>query len=167
MEATATPMISRLKAIRREMGLTQQEFASRIGVSFSMIRQVERGVQNVTDRIISLLAEKCGVNEKWLRYGEGRMFVDERLDAADIKRDAFRQFVTVFELTPAKQLQLAALAEYPIDAVEVYAAADRNSEASHLTKGNSAAANETAKRNVARLLKAVQQGSVGRVDGGV
>ena len=152
MATTATLTVAgRLKAIRGELGLTQKEFASGAGLSYSMITQSEIGAQTVGDKTIRKICNAYSVNEKWLRFGDGRMFVDEHLDAADNQRDAFNLFVRVFNLTPDKQLQLAAFAGYDVDAADIYS---RSTESTQVG---------TTKRNVARLLKAIDNGSVGRV----
>ena len=138
-----TTIISRLKAIRKALGLTQREFAARVGISYSMCAQMESGAKVVSDRIIKLICDQCGVNERWFRFGDGSMFIDERLDDADRRRSIFDQFAAVFQLTPDKQVQLAALVGYDVDAADIYA---QSKESTQVGK---------AKRNIARLIKAV------------
>lgn len=67
-------MKNRFKEIRKELGLTQNEFGEKIGITGSTISDIERGKLSLTDRNISLICEKLGVNETWLRTGEGDMF---------------------------------------------------------------------------------------------
>ena len=143
MATTATEMINRLKAIRAELGLSQKTFAARIGVHYGLVMKLERGAQNITDRTIKLICEKCGVREQWFRFGDGNMFIDERLDEKARRRSAFDQCAAVFQLTPDKQLQLAALIGYDVDAADIYS---RSTESTQVG---------TAKRNIARLIKAV------------
>ena len=145
MSTAESTMIGRLKLIRKELGLTQQEFAVKTDISYGFYIQLERGAKSITDRTIKRICDHINVSERWLRFGEGRMFADAHQDAADNRRDAFNFFVRVFNLTPDKQLQLATFAGYDVDAAEIYAQS-----------------NDTAKRNVARLVKAIDRGSVGR-----
>ena len=67
-------MKSRFKEIRKKLGYTQNEFGERIGITGSTISDIERGKLSLTERNISLICEKLGVNENWLRNGEGEMF---------------------------------------------------------------------------------------------
>ena len=143
MATLATEMIARLKLIRKELGLSQRAFAVRTGISYSMVIKMERGAQNVTDRAIKLICEQCGVNERWLRFGDGNMFVDAQLDESERRRSAFDQCAAVFQLTPDKRLKLAALIGYDVDAADIYA---QSTESTQVGK---------AKRNIARLIKAV------------
>ncbi len=66
-------MKNRIKAIRQECGLTQQEFANRIGVKQSTIATYESGRNEPIDAVISLICREFGVNEIWLRTGSGNM----------------------------------------------------------------------------------------------
>ena len=67
-------MDERIKAIRKALGLTQQEFADRLGIQRSTIAQYETGRNNPIDAVISLICREYNVDEVWLRTGEGEMF---------------------------------------------------------------------------------------------
>lgn len=80
-------MEERLKELRKSLKLTQQEFADRIGVKRNTIAQYESGRNAPIDAVITLICRTYGVNETWLRTGEGEMFQpksrnDELLDYA-------------------------------------------------------------------------------------
>lgn len=67
----------RFKIVRKELKMTRKEFGEKLGVTESMIVNIEfnrlkRPVQK--DPIYMLLCEKCNVNEEWLRNGTGEMF---------------------------------------------------------------------------------------------
>lgn len=68
-------MKDRIKKIRKELDLTQQEFADRIGVKRGGIANYEIGRNEPTDSVISLICREFNVNEDWLRTGEGEMFI--------------------------------------------------------------------------------------------
>ena len=70
----------RLKELRKTLGLTQQQFASDIGLGKSSIGNIENGIINLTDRNISVICSKYNVNEKWLRTGEGEKFAELNVD---------------------------------------------------------------------------------------
>nr|DAZ49536.1 MAG TPA: Repressor protein CI [Caudoviricetes sp.] len=68
-------MNERLKQLRKELNLTQQEFADKLGTARNNIAGYETGKRNPSDAAISLICTKYNVNENWLRTGEGDMFV--------------------------------------------------------------------------------------------
>lgn len=67
-------MKDRIKKIRRTLDLTQQEFATRIGSVQNTITGYETGRRVPSSQVISLICREFGVNEAWLRTGEGDMF---------------------------------------------------------------------------------------------
>lgn len=67
-------MKDRIKKLRKELDLTQQEFADRIGVKRGGIANYEIGRNEPTDSVISLICREFNINESWLRTGEGAMF---------------------------------------------------------------------------------------------
>lgn len=69
-------MNDRIKKIRKELDLTQQKFGERIGVKGNTIAQYESGRNEPIDAVISLICREFNVNEEWLRYGTGEMFVE-------------------------------------------------------------------------------------------
>ena len=67
-------MKDRLKKLRKELDLTQQAFADKIGMKQNTIAQYEMGRTTPSDAIIFSICREFGVNEKWLRSSEGEMF---------------------------------------------------------------------------------------------
>ena len=64
----------RVKSLRKHLDLTQTEFGKKIGVSRDVISNLEYGRVAPTDLIINMICAKFGVNEDWLRTGDGEMF---------------------------------------------------------------------------------------------
>jgi transcriptional regulator with XRE-family HTH domain len=54
--------------------MSQVEFAKAIHISNGYIAELECEHRKVNDRIVHLISLTFGVNEKWLRTGEGDMF---------------------------------------------------------------------------------------------
>jgi len=54
--------------------MSQAEFAKAIFISNGYIAELEKANRNVNDRIIHLMSLTFGVNEDWLKTGEGNMF---------------------------------------------------------------------------------------------
>ena len=67
-------MKDRIRKIRRESDLTQQEFADRLKIGRNNIAGYETGKRSPSDAVISLICREFNVNESWLRTGEGEMF---------------------------------------------------------------------------------------------
>ena len=68
-------MNSRINTIRKQVGLTQEEFGKRLNLSRNYVWMLERGEREPSDRTIMDICDKFRVNESWLRFGEGDMFV--------------------------------------------------------------------------------------------
>ena len=71
----------RIRDVRKKAGLTQQEFADRIGYHKNQVSNVETGRFNPSNRFLASVGEKFMVSVDWLRTGEAdeRDPVDDRL----------------------------------------------------------------------------------------
>ena len=67
-------MNERLKQLRLSLNLNQEEFGKWLGISKSGVSDIESGRRKVTDQHIIMLSSH-NISEKWLRTGEGEMFV--------------------------------------------------------------------------------------------
>jgi len=75
-----TTIGDRIKKIRRELDLTQQELADRIGIKRNTIATYESGRNAPIDAVISLICKTFNVREEWLRTGDGEIFVEMSRD---------------------------------------------------------------------------------------
>ena len=73
-------MKDRLKELRKDLGYTQQDFADRLGIKRTTIGNYEVGRNEPVDSVIALICDRFGVSEKWLRTGEGEMYVETKKD---------------------------------------------------------------------------------------
>lgn len=71
----------RIKLVRKEKGLSLEEFGSKICMGKSAVSRIENGINGTTDQTIRSICREFGVNERWLRTGEGEMF-EQRQEAA-------------------------------------------------------------------------------------
>ncbi|WP_332849104.1 helix-turn-helix transcriptional regulator, partial [Clostridioides difficile] len=62
-----------IKKLRKELNLTQGEFAKKLDVTNGLISKIEKG-QNATDRFINQVCTEFNVNESWLKTGQGKLF---------------------------------------------------------------------------------------------
>ena len=85
-------MKERIKELRKSLGITQQEFADKLGLKRNTIATYEIGKAVPSDRVVSDLCNKYKVNEEWLRTGEGEMFValNRTQQIAQLTADLFK-----------------------------------------------------------------------------
>lgn len=85
-------MKDRIKAIRKEKGLTQQQFADALGVSKNNIVNYETGRRGPTAAVIQLICKEYSVNESWLQFGEGEMHApfSKEQEIADIASKMYK-----------------------------------------------------------------------------
>lgn len=74
-------MNSRVKAVRLALGLSQDEFGKRLGLTRGAITNIELNKVDVKPNFADLLCSVFNVNGFWLRTGEGEMFM--QLSRAD------------------------------------------------------------------------------------
>lgn len=80
-------MKDRIKRLRKESKMTQQEFADKLGLKRQTIAAYEIGKIEPSDSTLLLICEKFGVNEEWLRYNIGEMKKDIDIDFGEICAD--------------------------------------------------------------------------------
>ena len=64
----------RFKQIRQQTGLTQTEFAEKIGSTRDAVSNIELGRVAPTPMVKKLVCREFGINEYWLETGDGEMF---------------------------------------------------------------------------------------------
>ena len=109
-------MKERIKARRKALTLNQTDFGSKIGVKQSAVAAYESGSRTPLDSVIVSICREFGVNERWLRTGEGEMLMhlsrEEEIMrfAATVVRDPSsefqRRFVSVLARLTPEQWQL-------------------------------------------------------------
>lgn len=68
-------MNERLKILRKELRLSQDEFGKRLGVSNTAISKLENGERSLTEQMILSICRVFRVNYFWLKQGMGDMLV--------------------------------------------------------------------------------------------
>ncbi len=64
---------SRTSELRKSLGLTQQAFADRLGITRGAVSKYDIDATDPSDAVISLICREFNVREAWLRDGEGDM----------------------------------------------------------------------------------------------
>lgn len=157
-------MEARLKAVRKAVGLTQQEFADRLGIKRGAVANYEIGRNDPIDAVISLICREFNVNETWLRTGEGEMFAKAPTDivsevAEKLGLNEFEQLILNAYVKLPKQLRDAfcvgmregIFRANPVLSIEKTAPADAEAESKLVIKptvargGESSAVNQVSK----------------------
>lgn len=76
-------MNERIKELRKRLNLTQQEFADRLSIKRGAVANYEVGRNTPSDSVIALICREFNVSERWLREGDGEMFLPQD-DAAEL-----------------------------------------------------------------------------------
>lgn len=76
-------MNERIKELRIALRLTQEDFGKVIGVQRAAVNKWEKGINGVADSMILSICREFGVNEHWLRTGDGEMFEQTRETVLD------------------------------------------------------------------------------------
>ena len=99
-------MISeRFKQLRDELGKSQTEFGAGIGVSRSVINNIERGVTEPSDVFLNHLCVVYNVNRAWLETGAGERFEQTT------EQDETAKLIESISDSPAMRSLLAAWAQ--------------------------------------------------------
>ena len=64
----------RLRQLRKDLGMSQEEFGRRIGVSNTAISKLEKNERNLTEQTAKSICREVRVNYFWLTEGKGDMF---------------------------------------------------------------------------------------------
>lgn len=91
-------MDKRIKEIRKSKGYSQQKFADELGIARGNIAAYEVGKNLPSDAVISLICTKCGINEEWLRTGNGEMRYIAEDETAAIVSDLLEKDNPLYEI---------------------------------------------------------------------
>lgn len=94
-------MNKRMKAVRLNKGMSQQEIAKTLGVGLKSWQQYENGVMIPGGKVLESLLGKLNVNINWLLSGTGKMYFKE--SDVDYDRDLLSQAISTLESCLAKK----------------------------------------------------------------
>jgi len=66
--------LDRIRLVRKTLGLKQEDFACRIGLTQTALSMIELGNASLTGKNIKLICATFAVDEDWLLNGTGEMF---------------------------------------------------------------------------------------------
>ena len=70
----------RIKQIRKNNGMTLEQFGNILGVTKVAISNIENGKRNVTEQMRKSICREFNINPTWLETGEGDMFISRSND---------------------------------------------------------------------------------------
>lgn len=73
-------MNERIKEARKALGLSQDEFGRRLGVTRGAVTNIELNKVEPKPLFVDLICREFDVNEEWLRTGAGPMFIEKTRD---------------------------------------------------------------------------------------
>lgn len=67
-------MDSKIRLIRKELEMTQEQLAQRLGIGKAALSMIETGKTNLSFRNRNILVQELNINPDWIDYGKGDMF---------------------------------------------------------------------------------------------
>lgn len=97
-------MNNRIKQLRSDLKLTQDEFAAKISITKSSVSLIERGERNPSPQTIQLICQQFHVRRQWLVEGIGPIYMETTDDDVLIDQVLFGtdEFVKAFVKGVAK-----------------------------------------------------------------
>lgn len=71
----------RVKILRQALGMSQTDFGAKIGVTRGVINNLDRGLTDLQDPLLSLICSVFNARREWLETGEGEMFEPQDAEA--------------------------------------------------------------------------------------
>ena len=75
---------NRLRLVRKNLSLSQDEFGKVIGLSRSQIGCYEKGIRDVTERSLNDICREFNVNKEWLLNGVGKMYNEQDTNLSEL-----------------------------------------------------------------------------------
>ena len=157
-------MNNRIRELRKALGLSQDEFAGKLGLTRGAITNIELHKTKPKPLLVDLICATYNVNAHWLRTGEGEMFAKAPTDivsevAEKLGLNEFEQLILNAYVKLPKQLRDAfcvgmregVFRANPVLSIEKTAPADAEAESKLVIKpavargGESSAVNQVSK----------------------
>jgi len=96
----------RIKELRQTLNISQVEFSKAIFISGGYIAELESDHRKTNDRIIHLISLTFGVNETWLKTGEGDMFFKTTEEKLQRMTSLFNELPPKFQDYAIQQIEI-------------------------------------------------------------
>lgn len=84
---------NRIKLVRQQLGLTQQQFAEKIGISRSHISNIENGNEMPSNSLVLLITAIFPVNHDWLLYEDGEILCSSEESENQVNNERLNQAI--------------------------------------------------------------------------
>lgn len=64
----------RIKQLRKQLGISQDEFSIRIGLKQRTLSYIESGDRGILCSVVKAMHKEFGVSPEWIIFGKGEMF---------------------------------------------------------------------------------------------
>lgn len=95
---------ARIKGVREEHKLTQEEFGKLVGVNMKTISLMENGHRRPSQEVLSIISSKYNINLDWVSTGNGERISNKKSDPKSI--DNLLAKITTLELDLAQMRQI-------------------------------------------------------------
>ena len=108
-------MKDRIKALRKQLNISQEVFGRRIGITGASVSRLESGENEPSPQTIIFICKEFDVSEDWLRNGVGEMFKASSSEAERLVKkyqfpDIVKKLLKVYE--GMNEAQQKAVLEY-------------------------------------------------------
>jgi transcriptional regulator with XRE-family HTH domain len=104
----------RIKKIRRELAVSQKDFAAKLNIAASFLSEIESGKTKPGYNFLVKLAAEFDVNPTWILLGTGPMFIKEAPSIGEddygIHTESIKELLWYFKRSPLVRLSVTAFA---------------------------------------------------------
>ena len=75
----------RLKYVRKDLRMSQEEFGKKVGLSQSQIACYETGYRELPERSLDAICKEHNINKKWMLTGNGDIYTVSKEDVELMK----------------------------------------------------------------------------------
>jgi transcriptional regulator with XRE-family HTH domain len=105
-KVASPPLNARIREVRETLRLSQVQFARVISLSPGYLAGVELGDRKANDRFVKLVCSSFNTNERWLRDGEGEMFLKNTDEEFTRLAALYRELIPQYKTYILKQIEL-------------------------------------------------------------
>lgn len=87
MNTNEEKICERFKKVRTSLKMKQGDFAKEIRTTQGHVSDIENKRKGVSDRVAEIICLKYGINEEWLRTGNGEMYNEPDDEVAEAVSD--------------------------------------------------------------------------------
>lgn len=84
----------RLQKVLDEKGLNRHQLAQKLKVSYSRVTDWIEGKGKPSNKNLSLISDKLGINPTWLLTGRGEIYFEKKVESQDILTDDSKEVIT-------------------------------------------------------------------------